>query len=279
MVLLIKGGSIMKELFKNDRNFNKDVFEQLGYYVVEHNDLIVKSRHDLTAKELKIMDFVISKIKPDDTEFNTVHTSLYELNKVMDLNIRSGSNYSYMAEKLVGLREKTIAIFEEGNTRAVTFTGWLSDVTVKENGQVSLRLSDKLVPYLLNLKKDYTQYYLHDAAQLNSKYAIMIYKLMREADKSKGKRTPTLTITPDDLKEKLGAPKSYSFGQFNQKVLTPAIEEINLKIEDMDLQVAKGTQGRKVVKLEIYNNFYPRQQTDLIDDEKVPMVDWIKDFK
>ncbi|PJH64205.1 replication initiation protein [Salmonella enterica] len=77
----------MRNLFKDDRNFNKDVFEQLCYCVVEHNDLVVKSRHDLTAKELKIMDFVISNIKPDDTKFNTVHTSLYELNKVMGLNM------------------------------------------------------------------------------------------------------------------------------------------------------------------------------------------------
>ena len=269
----------MKNLFKNDRNFNKDVFEQLGYCVVEHNDLIVKSRHDLTAKELKIMDFVISKIKPDDTKFNTVHTSLYELNKVMGLNIRSGSNYSYMAEKLVGLREKTIAIFEEGNTRAVTFTGWLSDVTVKENGQVSLKLSDKLVPYLLNLKKDYTQYYLHDTAQLNSKYAIMIYKLMREADKSKGKKTPTLTITPDDLKEKLGAPKSYSFGDLNRNIIKPAIEEINLKIEDMDLHMNKGTRGRKVVHLEIYNRFYPRNPKQDENSTPVPMINWLEDLE
>lgn len=267
---------MMKELFKNDRNFNKDVFEQLGYYVVEHNDLIAKAQHDLTAKELKIMDYVISKIKPSDDEFNTIHTSLYELNKVMDLNVRSGANYSYMAEKLIGLREKTVAIFEEGKTRAVTFTGWLNDVTVKENGQVSLKLSDKLVPYLLNLKKNYTQYFLHDTAQLSSKYAIMIYKLMREVDKSKGKKTPTLSISPDVLKEKLNAPENYSFGQFNQKVLTPAIEEINLKIEDMDLQIAKGTRGRKVVKLEIYNNFYPikKKQLTIYD---VPFTNWLDD--
>lgn len=262
-----------KNLFKTDRNFNKDVIEQLGYYVVEHNDLIVRAQHDLTAKELKIMDFVISKIKPEDTEFNTIYTSLYELNKVMDLNVRSGANYSYMAEKLVGLREKTVAIFEDGNERAVTFTGWLNDITIKENGQVILKLADKLMPYLLNLKKDYTQYYLHDTAQLNSKYAIILYKLMREVDKFKGQKTPTLKIAPDDLKEKLGAPESYSFGQLNQKVIQPAMEEINLKIDDMELEMFKGTQGRKVVLLELYNNFYPRSKSS--QKNEVPLHNWL----
>ena len=64
-------------LFNKDRNFNDDVDDQSYYYVVSHNDLITKASHDLTARELKIMDFVISKIKPDDRDFNIIKTSLY----------------------------------------------------------------------------------------------------------------------------------------------------------------------------------------------------------
>ena len=49
-------------IWRNDRNFALDEYEkQQYYYVAEANDLITKARHDLTARELKIMDFIISK--------------------------------------------------------------------------------------------------------------------------------------------------------------------------------------------------------------------------
>ena len=52
-------------IWRNDRNFALDEYEkQQYYYVAEANDLITKARHDLTARELKIMDFIISKLKP-----------------------------------------------------------------------------------------------------------------------------------------------------------------------------------------------------------------------
>ena len=50
------------QIWKSDRAFAIDEYEQQQYYyVAEANDLITKARHDLTARELKIMDFAISK--------------------------------------------------------------------------------------------------------------------------------------------------------------------------------------------------------------------------
>ena len=71
-------------IWKNDRNFALDDYEkQQLYYVVEANDIINKARHDLTARELKLMDFVISKIMPDDDKFHVIKTSMYELTKYL----------------------------------------------------------------------------------------------------------------------------------------------------------------------------------------------------
>ena len=260
-------------LYHSDRNFNDDLVDEKFYYVVEHNDLITKASHDLTARELKLMDYVISKIKPDDTAFDVVHTSLYELNKLLGLT-RTGKNYSDMAKSIGDLRKKEVLILDE-NERTITQTGWVESAKYHENGQVEIRLSRELTPYLLELKKNYTQYLLFDTVQLNSKYSILLYKLMREADKAQGKKTPILETTPERLKKQLGAPESYSFGDFNRNVLKPAIEEINLKIDDMDLTFQKGTRGRKVVALKIYNNFYPIKHDSHSDKEKIPMINWL----
>lgn len=264
-------------LFNTDRNFNDDMTNQNYYYVVSHNDLITKANHDLTARELKIMDFVISKIKPDDHNFNLVETSLYEMGQLFGY-ARSGKNYSDLAKAIGTLRKKEVLILDEQD-RTITQTGWVESAKYHENGQVEIRLSRDLAPYLLQLKSDYTQYLLFDTVQLDSKYSIRLYKLMREADKDKGKSCPTLQATPEELAKMMGAPKSYTFGQFNQKVLTPAMDEINLKIDDMDLRMNKGTRGRKVVLVEIYNNFYPYTPEPLDENsEPVPMINWIDDL-
>ena len=91
---------------ENDWNFALDDYEkQQLYYVVEANDIINKARHDLTARELKLMDFVISKIMPDDDKFHVIKTSMYELTKVLNIK-QNGKNYADMAKTIGELRKK-----------------------------------------------------------------------------------------------------------------------------------------------------------------------------
>lgn len=106
-----------KMLWRNDRNFNKEDFEDQKYYLVaEHNDLITKARHDLEARELKIMDYAISKIKPDDDHFNIINTSMYELTNVLNLK-KSGTTYSQLAQNLENMRAKSVRIYNDVEKR------------------------------------------------------------------------------------------------------------------------------------------------------------------
>jgi hypothetical protein len=106
-----------KMVWRNDRNFNKEDFEDQKYYLVaEHNDLITKARHDLEARELKIMDYVISKIKPDHDHFNIINTSMYELTNVLNLK-KSGTTYSQLAQNLENMRAKSVRIYNDVEKR------------------------------------------------------------------------------------------------------------------------------------------------------------------
>ncbi|ALZ87007.1 hypothetical protein APT62_00415 [Aerococcus urinaeequi] len=78
---------------------------------------------------------------------------------------------------------------------------------------------------------------------------------MREANKIRGKKITILQGTPADFMEWLGAPKSYTYGRLKDNILNKVIEEINLKIDDMDLELFQARRGRQVVLVEIYNNF------------------------
>lgn len=248
-------------LWKDDRNFNQDdIRNQRTFLVAEHNNLISKARHALNANELKIMDYVISKIKPSDEEFNIIHTSMYELSQVLDLN-RSGRTYSQLAQSIESMRAKPIRIFNS-NDNSITMTGWFERAKVWENGQIELKIDEDFAPFLLKLKDtgNYTQYFLIDTVMLKSKYSIMLYKLMREADKNGGLAIAIVQGTPEEFKSWLGAPKSYDYNRLKDKILNRAISEINLKIKDMDLKLFQARRGRKVVQVEIHNNYIKNNQ-------------------
>lgn len=263
------------KLWTNDRNFNEEqVNNHNFYYVAEHNDLIKKARHDLSARQLKIMDFVISKIKPSDSTFNTVHTSMYEITNILQLT-RSGKNYSDIVNNINEMRKKDVFIYNEKEKR-MTITGWFSDFDVWENGQIELRINQQFAPYLIQLKENYTQYLLRDTIQLDSKYSILLYKLMREADKDYGKKIAILSGTPDEFKEWLGAPKSYTFNSLKTQILQKAINEINLKIEDMNLKMFTARRGRKVVQVDIHNKFNQKNEDDNKLEPEVPMFNWLE---
>ena len=245
---------MMENLWANDREFNEEEIRlQKRYYVVEHNDLITKARHDLTAPELKIMDYVISMIKPSDKEFNIINTSMYKLSNVLELT-RSGRTYRRIAGNLSDLRQKSVYIYNE-EEKSVTMTGWLERAKVWDSGQIELRINPDFAPYLLELKENYTQHLLEDTVKLSSKYAILLYKLMREADKSYGSEIAILSGTPEEFKELLGAPKSYTFNSLKTQILEVAIDQINERIDDMDLELFTAKRGRSIALVEIHNNF------------------------
>lgn len=262
-------------IWRNDRNFALDEYEkQQYYYVVESNDIINKARHDLTARELKIMDFVISKIQPEDTQFNVIKTSMYELTKVLNIK-QNGKNYGDMAKSLGDLRKKEVLIYDDEH-KTITQTGWVQSAKYHENGQVEIRLNEDLSPHLLGLKNHYTQHLLIDTVKLKSKYSILLYKLMRECDKDKGKSIAILQGTPEEFKEWLGAPEDYDYRRLKENILKKAVEEINLKIEDMDLEILQGRYGRKVVQVEIHNNWtVQRSMEEQKEHANITTHDWV----
>lgn len=269
-------------IWRTDRNFALDEYEkQQYYYVVESNDLITKARHDLDARELKIMDYVVSKIKPEDEDFNIVQTSMYELTNVLNLK-RNGRTYSQLAESLESMRAKSVRVYNEVEKR-LTLTGWFEVVDLWENGKIQLKINKQFAPYLLQLKHDYTQHLLIDTVKLKSKYSILLYKLMREADKDKGKSIAILQGTPEEFKEWLGAPENYDYNRLKENILKKAVEEINLKIDDMDLEILQGRYGRKVVQVEIHNNWTVQRATEENAEaeyvESITTHDWLNGGK
>ncbi|MDD0441774.1 replication initiation protein, partial [Shigella sonnei] len=122
----------------------------------------------------------------------------------------------------------------------VTEFRWVSSRTYfKKEGRFRIAMTDEVMLYLTQLKGQFTQYQLKHIAYFNSVHSIRIYELITQY-RSVGSRE----ITVEKLKEWLQVENKYPrFNSLNQRVLEPAITEINEK-SDLVVEVEQIKRGR-----------------------------------
>lgn len=200
----------------------KTVEQQRKMLVYKSNDLIQKSRFDLTLQEQKLILYLISKIQPQDDDFKFYEFDLKELCNLLLIQT-AGKNYENFKKSIESLHKKNIWIDTETSHILVH---WIETVKItKGDTKVSIKLNAELKPYLLHLKEYFTSYVLEEIIYLNSIYAIRLYELLFSY-----KNKNELIISVDELKQKFGIENKYKTIQhFKTKVLDKAIEEINEK--------------------------------------------------
>lgn len=205
--------------------------ESCNSVAVKHNDIIQNSKYkldrgsggSLSVTEQKIMLYIISKIKHDDTCFEYIEFNIKEFCDVCGINPRDGDRYTRLKECLTKLRGRTMWLYNPHDGYETT-VGWVSKVSLsKRNGTVRVLLDDDLKPYLLNLKGNFTQIPIADVMRISSKHAITLYELLRSYCYLGSK----IKFDIQDLKERLDCSSYESFFNFKTKVITPSVEDIN----------------------------------------------------
>lgn len=235
------------------------------YQVVKSNELVLKSRYQFSITEQKTIAYICSMIKPSvsdesgyvlDYEFN-----ILDYAKICGIE-STGKLYDDVKRVLKGLRDKSMWLTLPNGSETVV--GWLDRVTTdKGSGIVKIKIDDRLVPYLFDLKSRYLSYGLKNILCIKSQYSIRIYELLKtyyemkiaQTDKRpKGQRISNPNpieweIEINELKKMLmvDSVKSYNhFGLFRQKVLEPAYKEIN-ELTDIFFNFEPIPKGRKVI--------------------------------
>lgn len=223
------------------------------YLVVKGNELIQKSRFELSLQEQKTIAYICSMIKPIDIldRINGIPFQLeYEFNirdycKVCGITYDSGKNYAEIKSTLKKLRDHSMWITLESGEETVV--GWLDRVTTnKRSGVAKVRIDERLAPYLFDLGQKFTQYQLYYILAMKSAFSVRIYEIMKSYAFQRFK-----TFHLDELKSLLMVDKvrSYEdFSLFRKKVLEVAQREIN-ELTDLRFSYEPITKGRKVIKL------------------------------
>lgn len=230
-----------------DYNRKIDIATQREYKVVKANEIIQKARYDLTITELKALAYILSKIKPNDTELQEHTFSIKDYCQVCGIDFTSGKHYENTKKNLKSLRDKSFWIMDENGNE--TTVSWLGKVRIsKGSGKITVKLDEDMQKYVIGLFDNYTQYELLSTLPMKSAYSFRIYELLKSYAFTKRH-----TFDIDDLKAKLMATNYVNFKDFRKKVLEVAIREINL-YTDLEVSWETITKGKKVIQVKFNIN-------------------------
>lgn len=202
------------------------------YLVVKHNAIIQKNKfqvaknagNSLSLLEQKVLLYVISRIKPEDTELKEQIFDIGEFCRVCGIQ-PGGENYPYLKEVIAKLKGRVMWLVAEDSETTVS---WIDKATIyKKSGKIKIRLDEDLKPYLLMLSKNYTAFPLHNIIKMKTKYGIMLYELL----KSVSFMGDNIEFSVDEIKEHLDCVSYDNFANFRTRVLLPALKDINTYTE------------------------------------------------
>ena len=228
--------------------------------VVEHNSLITSiAKMDKTP--LKMFELAVSLIDTDNPpEDQTVYLSKQEL--FAFFKVDDNDKHSRFKEAIEKMQKQAFFQIKKEQDKGFKFVSIVPIPYVEwtdYHDEVLIRFSPEIMPYLINLKTNFTQHALSEISELNSKYAIVLYRWLsmnynqyehysvkggRREDQVQSYRNPEMSIR--DLREMTDTIDEYQdFRNFDKWILKNPLDEIT---EHTSLQVTyeKVKKGRSI---------------------------------
>nr|CAA59451.1 repB [Lactococcus cremoris] len=236
----------MEIITKNDRNSNERTVCSLKEIekrkIVEHNDLITSvAKMDKTP--LKIFELAVSCIDTENLpKDNIIYLSKKELFTFFDVS--DNGKHTRFKEAVEKMQKQAFFEIKEVKGKGykvksivpIPYVEWNS-----YNDVVTLQFQPQIMPYLIELKKNFTKYALSDIMRLNSKYSIILYKWLcmfynqyehysvkggRRAEQVETYRNPSIKIS--ELRSLTDTINEYKdMSNFTKRVLDNSLKEIN----------------------------------------------------
>ena len=214
--------------------------------VVKANELIQRDRFSLSVQQQKIILFLISKIKPDDTKFNLYEFDIVEFCNVCGIDARSGKHYQSLKEAIKDIADKSIYLKLPDRQRE-TLVRWIEKPYFNEkSGIVQIKIDEDMRPYLLQLKENFTKYELVYTLCFRSQYSLRLYELLKMRH-YKELETYEFSVAVEELRNNpQDAPKYPLYADFKARALLPAVKEIN-ECSDIEVNIlSEEKRGRAV---------------------------------
>lgn len=237
--------------------------------VVQDNTLINAS-YSLSLTEQRIILAAIAKAQKSGLEIShSEYLTIHALDFAETFNLDKKTVYRDLKKACDTLFRREFS-FKDG--KGVVRSHWLQSSKYQEDsGQIKILFAMELIPFISQLKKRFTSYFLADVANMTSVYAIRLYELIiawRTTHK-----TPVFDLS--DFRNKLGVkPDEYpDMHNFKKRVLNIAIEQINT-LSNIKIELVQHRKGRKIIGFSFtFTEVAPERDPktiDWVDEDKKP---------
>jgi plasmid replication initiation protein len=229
--------------------------------VRQHNAL-TNARYEYTQLQLDLLFFIISKLRKGETD------TVYKLD-IMELSSLTGKRYNgaYLQKATADMGSRMLEVEDTNEYQQL----WMFQRIryLKGQGIIEFDLTRHVLPYLFELKNNFTSYALAAALRLTSKYAKRIYPLCSQW-KDLGE---TKKYDIEEFKRMLGLidekgnDKVERVSDLKSKVLDIAVKQIN---EHTELHVSYKLEKKGKAFKNIIFTVKPQALAETIPFELVP---------
>lgn len=234
-----------------------DIFMRNNTIARIENDLIFSGKYQLTAKEQKIVLFLVSKLNPmSELNFSHIDIKIKDLESLLS-NKKNGSFVKEINDLMERLNTKQISFISSITHQGKILRGYVSwfslIIPILEDGEAGFRFlfNPSLKPFLLDLK-GYTQIDYLEILPLKSSFSIRMFQIFKAHSNKMAKyqKRFKLKYGLDDLKELLEVSDKYNdYRNLRKKVLTPMEKEIN-EHTSLNLKYIPIRENRKITAIQ-----------------------------
>lgn len=150
---------------------------------------------------------------------------------------------------------------------------------IEKEGSVKFVFANAIIPFLVELEKNFTKYEVKQVANLSSRYSMRLYECLMQF-----KHSGVFQISLEDLRFRLGLlPDEYALmSNFKNRVLDFSVKEIN-QHTDVEVKYEQQKQGRAIIgfifKFKYKKNVMP--QKELLEHQQMiesKLIDLFSDF-
>ena len=233
--------------------------------VVAANDLM-KGKQKMTLREAQLLYLAISNVVKYDKDFKTYTTTVKELSTFMEID--ENSLYRDLKSICIKLCSRTVIIQVKGkNARKDKWKvfHWVDSADYDE-GKLTLRLSEDIKPYLLELNGCFSSTRLYVLLSFESYYAVRLYQyLWAERNQSSREQKEEWVFTIEQLRDLFQIEK----GKYKQprdllkSTIIPALKELDASpyFHYWNYQENKSTaRGKALLSIQFEAEFYETQE-------------------
>lgn len=255
--------------------------------VIEHNDLIMATAR-MPKTSLVAFEYIVSNIDPDNLpEEYKISISKSRMLEFFQTKPNDRKKKSRIQDDILKLQKDAIFIFEKeeikevnGKERKIISNTSIAPLSTIQWSNVSdnltIRLNPDIVPYISDLKRNFTNYPIADIIDFKSRHTIVIYRWLlmnynqfknyqntgkRNAKALESYKNPEVDI--ELLRKMTDTTDEYSrSNDFVRRVLDKAVDEINEKTR-YEVHYDKIRNNRKLVRIQFHMN----EPIDIIEPE------------